>query len=132
MKQLLILSLSIVMCCACGADETSLSASGTPVPEAVEGEFSMGIMDVFSITGRGVVMTGQVASGSIVVGDQVCIPLTNGETAARTVDGIEIFRKLLDRAEKGQMVGLLVQIDKDLVEKGALLHRNCEFEEVSG
>ena len=132
MKQLLILCLSMVMCGACGADDAGKPATDTPVPNTEEGEFSMGIMDVFSITGRGVVMTGQVASGSIVVGNHVCIPLTNGETAPRIIEGIEMFRKLLDRAEKGQRVGLLVQIDKDLVEKGALLHRNCDFEEVSG
>lgn len=88
--------------------------------------FSMQIMDAFSITGRGTVLTGQVASGAVVVGDPVCVPLQNGETAARKVDGIEMFRKVLDRAEKGQMVGILVQVDKKQVEKGAMLHGDCE------
>jgi len=89
-------------------------------------EFSMKIMDAFAITGRGTVLTGQVASGSLEVGDTVCVPLQDGQTAAHTVDGIEMFRKLLERAEKGQMVGILVQVDNKLVEKGALLHNNCE------
>jgi elongation factor Tu len=88
--------------------------------------FSMKIMDVFTITGRGTVLTGQVASGSLTVGDTVCVPLQGDEIAARTVEGIEMFRKLLDRAEKGQMVGILIDIDKKLVEKGALLHGDCE------
>jgi len=94
-------------------------------PAVADDEFSMKIMDVFTITDRGTVLTGQVASGSLAVGDQVCIPLADGETAARSVDGIEMFRKLLDRAEKGQMVGILVQVDKKQVAKGALLHSDC-------
>ena len=88
--------------------------------------FSMKITDVFTITGRGTVLTGQVASGSLAVGDTVCVPLQGDEIAARTVDGIEMFRKLFDRAEKGQMVGILVDVDKKQVEKGALLHGDCE------
>lgn len=107
----------------------SLPALGAASDLEVE-EFSMSIMDVFTITGRGTVLTGQVKSGTIVVGDTVCIPLSNGETAARTVDGIEMFRKLLDRAEKGQMVGVLIQVDKKLVEKGALMHGDCELEKI--
>ena len=91
--------------------------------------FSMKIMDAFAITGRGTVLTGQVATGSLEVGDTVCVPLQDGETAAQTVDGIEMFRKLLERAEKGQMVGILVQVDNKLVEKGALLHSDCEAAE---
>jgi len=89
-------------------------------------EFSMKIMDAFAVTGRGTVLTGQVASGSLAVGDTVCVPLQDGEFAARSVDGIEMFRKLLERAEKGQMVGILVQVDNKLVEKGAMLHSDCE------
>jgi len=89
-------------------------------------EFSMKIMDVFSITGRGTVLTGQVAAGSLAVGDTVCVPLQDGEIAARSVDGIEMFRKLLERAEKGQMVGILVQVDNKRVEKGAMLHSDCD------
>lgn len=92
----------------------------------VNDDFSMKIMDAFAITGRGTVLTGQVASGSLEVGDTVCVPMQNGETAAQTVDGIEMFRKLLERAEKGQMVGILVQVDNKLVEKGAMLHSDCE------
>ncbi len=95
-----------------------------------KGEFSMSIMDVISFTGIGKMLTGQVKSGSLVVGDTVCIPLKNGESAARVVDTIYRGTKIIDRAEKGQIAGLMVSIDEKLVEKGALLHSNCELEEV--
>jgi translation elongation factor EF-Tu-like GTPase len=91
----------------------------------------MNIMDVFTITDRGTVLTGQVKSGSISTGDTVCIPLKDGDVAARTVNGIERFRKILDHAEKGQMVGLLVEVDKKQVKKGELLHDDCELTEQS-
>ena len=57
--------------------------------------FSMQIMDVFTITDRGTVMTGQVKSGSISAGETVCIPLTNGEIAPSTIESIEMHRKQL-------------------------------------
>ena len=91
-------------------------------------DFSMLIMDAFTITDRGTVLTGQIKSGSLSVGDTVCVPLTNGETAARKVDSLEMRREILARAEKGQIVGVLVQlIDRKLVEKEALLHNDCEL-----
>jgi len=93
-----------------------------------DSDFSMKIMDAFAITGRGTVLTGQVATGSLEVGDPVCIPLNNGEIAARGVEGIEKFGKVLDRAEKGQIVGLLVEVDKKLVEKGSFMHSDCELD----
>jgi len=109
-----------------------LSASALPaVADTEEGEFSMSIMDVISFTSLDPLLTGQVKSGSIVVGDTVCIPLKNGETVARTVDKILKGTKPLDRADRGQIVGLMVQVDEKLVEKGAFLHSNCELEEVS-
>jgi len=130
MRQLLIFCLFILAVCACDADQSSapVLASAADIEES---EFSMSIMDVFSIRDNGTILTGQVASGSLVVGDVVCIPLKSGETAARTVEGIEMFRKFLDLAEKGQSVGVLVEIDEKLVEKGTLLHHNYELDEVS-
>jgi translation elongation factor EF-Tu-like GTPase len=106
----------------------SLSFSANAV---ADNGFSMKIMDVFAIAGRGTVLTGQVATGSVTVGDTVCVPLQNGETAALGVDGIEMFRKVLERAEQGQMVGILVHVDKKQVEKGALLHGDCEAGDVA-
>ncbi len=110
-----------------------------------EGEFSMSIMNVVTFTNvstfnnvstftgdeLGTLLTGQVKSGSLVVGDTVCIPLKNDETAARTVDRVWKGMTPIERAEKGQIVGVMVEIDEKLVKKGALLHSNCELEEVS-
>ena len=94
------------------------------------GEFSMKIMDVISFGGHGIMLTGQVKSGSAVAGVTVCSPLKNGESAARVVDTIYRGTKIIDRAENGQIAGLMVSIDEKLVEKGALLHSNCELKEV--
>ena len=99
-----------------------------PRPVGAAEDFSMLIMDAFTITDRGTVLTGQIKSGSVSVGDTVCVPLTNGETAARKVGSLEMRREILERAEKGQIVGVLVQlIDRKLVGKAALLHSDCEF-----
>ncbi len=89
-------------------------------------DFTMVIQDAFTISGRGVVLTGQVRSGSLVVGDVVCVPLTNGERSPLPVTGIELFRQVLDRAETGDNVGVLVELDNArMVETGAVLHTDC-------
>lgn len=89
--------------------------------------FSMQITDAFAITGRGTVMTGRVATGSLESGDTVCIPMKSGEILPRRVDGIERFRKMLERAEAGQMVGVAVsgEVDSKQVKKGADLTTGC-------
>jgi len=92
--------------------------------------FTMTIMDVFSITGRGVVMTGRVGSGVVEVGDTVCVPLESGDTAAHEVMGLEMFRKQLESASAGQNVGVLIEgIDRKSVLKGGTLHAGCHREE---
>ncbi len=89
--------------------------------------FTMQIMDAFAISGRGTVMTGRVETGAIESGDTVCVPTTSGETLSRKVEGIEQFRKIMDRAEAGQMVGILVTaVNSKEVEKGAELNSDCE------
>ena len=89
-------------------------------------EFIMPIMDAFAITGRGAVMTGRVESGSVETGDTVCVPLVTGEVLSRKVEGIELFRKELERAEAGQTVGILVSgVDIKQVKKGEQLTTNC-------
>ena len=89
--------------------------------------FTMQIMDAFAISGRGTVMTGRVESGAIESGDTVCVPMASGETLSRKVEGIEQFRKIMDRAEAGQMVGILVTaVNAKDVEKGAELNADCE------
>ena len=89
--------------------------------------FSMPIQDSFKITGRGTVLTGKISSGTLSVGDTVCVPLQSGETLARTVTGIESFRKLLEKAETGVNVGVLVgEVDSKQVKVKAVLNGNCE------
>jgi elongation factor Tu len=83
--------------------------------------FAMPIEDVFSITGRGTVVTGRIEQGVLKVGDQVeIIGLRNMQTT--TVTGIEMFRKLLDEGRAGDNVGLLLRgIGKDDVERGQVI-----------
>jgi len=86
-----------------------------------ERPFSMPIEDVFSITGRGTVVTGRVEQGTLNVGDPVEI-IGLRELQKTTVTGVEMFRKLLDSALAGDNVGLLLRgIGKDDVERGQVI-----------
>ncbi len=83
--------------------------------------FLMPVEDVFSITGRGTVGTGRVERGVIKQGDEVEI-IGFGETRKTVVTGVEMFRKLLDQAQAGDNVGLLLRgIDKDELERGMVI-----------
>jgi elongation factor Tu len=78
----------------------------------------MTVEDVFSIRGRGTVLTGRVDAGPVAVGDEVWI---NGQGPFR-VQGIEAFRKVLKRADAGDMIGLLVGVvDRDQVKRGDIV-----------
>jgi elongation factor Tu len=97
-----------------------------PLPErAVDGAFLMPVEDVFSISGRGTVVTGRIERGIIKVGQEVEI-VGIRPTVATTVTGVEMFRKLLDQGEAGDNVGLLLRGTKrDDVERGQVLaHKN--------
>ena len=93
-----------------------------PTPaRAVDQPFLMPIEDVFSISGRGTVVTGRVERGVINVGDEVEI-VGIRPTKKSTCTGVEMFRKLLDRGEAGDNVGILLRgIDRDGVERGQVL-----------
>ncbi|MEZ4655313.1 MAG: elongation factor Tu [Candidatus Eisenbacteria bacterium] len=93
-----------------------------PTPErAVDKPFLMPVEDVFSITGRGTVATGRVERGKIKVGDKV-ERVGIRETKEVVVTGVEMFRKLLDDAQAGDNVGLLLRgMDKDDIERGMVL-----------
>jgi elongation factor Tu len=92
----------------------------TPV-RAVDQPFLMPIEDVFSISGRGTVVTGRVERGVINVGDEVEI-VGLRETKKSVCTGVEMFRKLLDRGEAGDNIGALLRgIDRDGVERGQVL-----------
>jgi len=85
-------------------------------------DFSMPVEDVFSITGRGTVATGRVERGSVKVQDEVeLVGLTEAKRKL-VVTGVEMFRKLLDYAEAGDNVGLLLRgIQRDEIERGQVL-----------
>lgn len=86
--------------------------------------FRITVQDVFTITGRGTVVTGQIASGSIAVGDSVTLRRTDGSAREVTVTGIEMFRKLLDRAVRGDNVGLLLRgVERNEIGRGDILEK---------
>ena len=91
-------------------------------PRDNEKPFLMPVEDVFSITGRGTVATGRIETGVINTGDEVHI-IGLGEEARKTVViGVEMFRKILDRGEAGDNVGLLLRgVDKDEVKRGQVI-----------
>ena len=93
-----------------------------PEPErAIDGTFLMPIEDVFSIAGRGTVVTGRIERGIIKVGGEVEI-VGIKDTVKTTVTGVEMFRKLLDRGQAGDNVGVLLRGTKrDDVERGQVL-----------
>ena len=83
--------------------------------------FLMPIEDVFSITGRGTVVTGRIEQGVVSVGDEIEI-IGIRDTSKTTVTGVEMFRKLLDRGEAGDNVGVLLRgTKKEDVERGQVL-----------
>ncbi|MGZ8096040.1 MAG: elongation factor Tu, partial [Methylosarcina sp.] len=93
-----------------------------PLPErAIDGAFIMPIEDVFSISGRGTVVTGRVERGIIKVGQEVEI-VGIRPTITTTCTGVEMFRKLLDQGQAGDNVGILLRGTKrDEVERGQVL-----------
>jgi len=93
-----------------------------PQPErAVDGAFLMPIEDVFSISGRGTVVTGRVERGIVTVGEEVEI-VGIKDTTKTTVTGVEMFRKLLDTGEAGDNIGALIRgVDRNEVERGQVL-----------
>ncbi|MEO9847809.1 MAG: elongation factor Tu [Marinomonas sp.] len=93
-----------------------------PQPERpVDQPFLMPIEDVFSISGRGTVVTGRIETGIVNVGDEVEI-VGIKDTAKTTVTGVEMFRKLLDSGEAGDNVGALIRgVAREEVERGQVL-----------
>ena len=95
-----------------------------PTPErAVDQDFLMPIEDIFTISGRGTVVTGRVERGRVKVGERVEI-VGIRETRSTVVTGVEMFRKLLDSGEAGDNIGVLLRgTKKDEVERGQVLSR---------
>ena len=94
-----------------------------PLPERlIDKDFLMPVEDVFSITGRGTVATGRIERGVINSGDPVEIIGMGAEGLKSTVTGVEMFRKILDRGEAGDNVGLLLRgIEKSQIKRGMII-----------
>jgi elongation factor Tu len=94
-----------------------------PIPvRLVDKDFLMPVEDVFSITGRGTVATGRIERGVIKTGDPVQILGMGAENLSSTITGVEMFRKILDRGEAGDNVGLLLRgIEKEQIKRGMVI-----------
>ncbi|MFZ5552547.1 MAG: elongation factor Tu [Bacteroidota bacterium] len=91
-------------------------------PRDIEKPFLMPVEDVFTITGRGTVATGRIETGVINVGDEVEILGMQEERLKSTITGVEMFRKLLDRGQAGDNVGLLLRgVDKKDIRRGMVV-----------
>ncbi|MGB1480902.1 MAG: elongation factor Tu [Flavobacteriales bacterium] len=91
-------------------------------PRDNEKPFLMSIEDVFTITGRGTVATGRIETGVINTGDEIDIIGMSEEKLKSTITGVEMFRKILDRGEAGDNVGLLLRgIDKKDIRRGMVI-----------
>jgi len=87
-----------------------------------EKPFLMSVEDVFTITGRGTVATGRIETGVINTGDEIDILGLNAENMKSTITGVEMFRKILDRGEAGDNVGLLLRgVDKKDIKRGMVI-----------
>ncbi|MBN1370128.1 MAG: elongation factor Tu, partial [Dehalococcoidaceae bacterium] len=91
-------------------------------PRPTDQPFLLSVEDVFSIKGRGTVATGRVERGVVKVGDEVEIVGLHHESRKVVVTGVEMFHKLLDRAEPGDAVGVLLRgVDREDIERGQVL-----------
>lgn len=91
-------------------------------PRDIDKPFLMPVEDVFTITGRGTVATGRIETGIINVGDEVEILGMQEEKLKSTITGVEMFRKLLDRGQAGDNVGLLLRgVEKDAIRRGMVI-----------
>lgn len=121
--------------CGCGKEECEFCGKilelmnavdeYIPVPKRdIDKPFLMPIEDVFSITGRGTVVTGRAERGRIKVGDEVEIVGIKPKTNKTVATGVEMFRKLLDEAQAGDNIGVLLRgIGKEDVERGQVLSK---------
>ncbi|MGB0403770.1 MAG: EF-Tu/IF-2/RF-3 family GTPase, partial [Salibacteraceae bacterium] len=91
-------------------------------PREVDKDFLMPVEDVFSITGRGTVATGRIETGVINSSEEVDIIGFGAEKMKSVVTGVEMFRKILDRGEAGDNVGLLLRgIEKEAIKRGMVI-----------
>jgi elongation factor Tu len=119
--------------CGCGKDGCTackpifdlIEALDTYIPEPVreiDKPFLMPVEDVFTITGRGTVVTGRVERGKVKTGEEIALVGIREETKKSVVTGVEMFRKILDEGVAGDNVGLLLRgVAKEEVERGMVI-----------
>jgi elongation factor Tu len=119
--------------CGCGKDECAnckpildlMKAVDEHIPTPkrdIDKPFLMAAEDVFSISGRGTVVTGRIERGKIKVGDEVELVGLHPEVRKTVVTGVEMFRKILDEGQAGDNVGLLLRgVEKEEVERGMVV-----------
>jgi elongation factor Tu len=111
-------------CAHCASIFTLMAAVDTAIPlpaRPIDKPFLMPVEDVFTIAGRGTVVTGRVERGTVKVGEEIEIVGVT-DTRKSVVTGVEMFRKLLDEGQAGDNIGALLRgIDKDDVERGQVL-----------
>jgi len=112
-------------CAACKPIDELMKAVDTHIPAPkrdVDKPFLMAVEDVFSISGRGTVVTGRVERGKVKVGEEVDMVGIHPEIKKTVVTGVEMFRKLLDEGQAGDNVGLLLRgVEKEGVERGMVM-----------
>ena len=106
------------------SDPVDTFAATRPQDSLPVGSFGLTVEDVFSITGRGTVVTGRVTAGTVSVGDQVLLSRAGQPLAQVEVSGIEMFRKTVSTAKPGDNVGLMLRgLQRDQVLKGDVLSK---------
>jgi translation elongation factor EF-Tu-like GTPase len=99
-------------------------AGRRPQDNVPPGAFELTVEDVFSITGRGTIVTGRVIAGTVAVGDQVLLSRAGTPLLQTEVTGIEMFRKTVTIANAGDNVGLLLRdVERDQVVRGDVLSK---------
>lgn len=105
-------------------DSPLSSPLNSPQDSLPMGSFGLTIEDVFSITGRGTVVTGRVQTGTVTVGEQVLISRAGQPLAQVEVTGVEMFRKIVRTATAGDNVGLLLRgVKRDQVARGDVVSK---------
>ena len=107
-----------------GSERARDRARTRPQDVVPTGAFGLTVEDVFSITGRGTIVTGRVTAGTVAVGDQVLLSRAGTPLLQTEVTAIEMFRKTVSVANAGENVGLLLRdVDRDQVVRGDILSK---------